>query len=207
MVNRHGKETKEKPKLLLTVEELARIRKLNKRRAKDMEKEVCKYLGASRTPMSGAGFVKGDGILYLPNDQGIAVIECKVSSALHSTYGADISIQTKWIEKLISDTSALKGLGARFGFIVLRWHTWRERAVLIPTMYLPIIEKLLDVTIPRNDTIVSGYTKIGKPMAGIHFFRIKFKDRIGSTLTTAKGDCYITTLEQLKEWIDNVQNI
>lgn len=207
MVKRNERTPLKQNKLLKTPDELAKIRRLNKSRAKSMEKEVCKFLGADRTPMSGAGFVKGDGILPLPNDMGIAVIECKVSEATHDTKGPFIRLQVEWVEKLRSDTDALKALGARFGFIVLKWHTWREKAVCIPVEYIPRIEKIIQREIPRNGIVMRAYTKDNKPNTFIAMYRKEYLESIGGTIQTRHGDLYLTSIEQLKEWLNNVPNL
>lgn len=196
MVRRNDKTPTPKPKLLLTEEELSRMRRLNKQRAKQMEKEVCSYLGASRTPMSGAGFVKGDGIMYLPNDAGIAVLECKVSSKLHKKMGPQLFIMAEWITKLREDTDALKGLGARFGFLVTKWHTWREKAVYIPIEHIPAIENIAQTSIIPNGILVDGtrYKSYG-------MLRSQYLRSIGGILRMKTGDLLITNIEQIKEWL------
>lgn len=207
MVKRNDKTPLRQQKILKTPEELATIRRLNKSRAKSMEKEVCKYLGADRTPMSGAGFVKGDGILPLPNDMGIAVIECKVSEAFDNKKGPFIRVRLEWIGKLRSDTEALKSLGARFGFIVLKWHTWKEKAILIPVEYIPRIEKIIGVSLPRSDKVFSAYKKNGQSNTFVPMYRKDYLESIGGTILTAQGDLYITSIELLKGYLQNVSNL
>ena len=198
MVNRKDTTPLPKQRLLLTKEELKAIYKLNKQRAKVMEREVCRYLGASRTLMSGAGSEKGDGFY-----QNVIVIECKVSSALHRSLGPTIRVQVDWIRKLKKDVDAMRSLGARLGILVLKYHTWREKIICIPVEYLPELEALSGVLIPEAKEIVPlGYSAKGKALVGISISRVLALQLVGSVVATAAGDFYITTIDVLKGWLE-----
>ena len=120
-----------KPKRVFTKEELAKIRATNKRRAKEMERDVTKRLNGRRTPMSGAGMIKGDGIVYLPHDGGLCVLECKLTERVHQTQGPIIALQVRWFDKLLADVSAMKGLGAKFGILIIKFVYIREMYVFV----------------------------------------------------------------------------
>ena len=106
-------------------EQLAKVRKLNKSRAKDMERTVTKRLNGDRVPMSGAGFIKGDGIVYLPDNQGFMSVECKLSAGIGKD-GAQIVFVEKWIPKLQQDCESMRGIGCKFGFFILKYMFHKE---------------------------------------------------------------------------------
>lgn len=138
---------KRRPKRLFTKEDLDKIRSRNKDRSKDMERKVTARLNGKRTPMSGAGMVKGDGIVYLPNNNGLCVLECKVTSRLHDTQGPRVLLQSLWFDKLQRDTQAMKGLGAKFGILIIKFLHIREMYCFVHTDDIKKIEEYLSVTI------------------------------------------------------------
>jgi len=143
-----------KPKRLLTKEDLATIRRLNRERAKRMERDIARKLGASRTPMSGAGMIKGDGIIYLPNDAGIVVLECKLSSSTSEAGEPQIPFIAGWLTKLQKDVAAMRSLGARFGMLILKFHSYRDMYVMIHIDDLSLVEKSLDIRVPPHTDIM-----------------------------------------------------
>jgi hypothetical protein len=153
-----------KIKRVLSKEQANKIRRLNKDRAKRMEKDVTQKLNGRRTPMSGAGFIKGDGIVYLPHNQGIAMVECKVSSVTDKK-GPYINVYGTWLLKLREDTQAMQSIGARFGFFVWKFLHVTPMFVLIPEASIPVVEETLGLVVPlQNDTIFTlgtGYTRFG----------------------------------------------
>jgi hypothetical protein len=97
----------------------AKINKVNRDRAKFMERRVAKFLCGNRVPGSGAftGY-KGDGKIRMKNDH-FFLIECKLSANNHKLYGKGIPFLAKWLEKHINDTNAMKCV---FGIFVLHHH-------------------------------------------------------------------------------------
>lgn len=98
-------------------EEIRKRNNTNKARSKNQERNIARYLGATRVPMSGAGMLKGDGLWNSP--QGLLIYECKYSAAHHAKYGWTLRVQYDWITKLDKDVAAMK---ARFGFLVVSFY-------------------------------------------------------------------------------------
>jgi hypothetical protein len=101
--------------------------------------------------MSGAGYLKGDGIWNSP--LGFIIYECKTSSGVHAQYGPVNRFSQKWIYKLDSEAEAMKAVlyffvfhyhGQKGGFknnlVVMREHfcenlleeMYRDQAVVVP---------------------------------------------------------------------------
>lgn len=190
-----------KNKILLTDEERAYIRRMNRQRAKLMERQVMRELGATRTERSGAGYIKADGFLQLPYNLGLALIECKVSAAINDQKGPAVAFAHTWVEKLQNDVKATAGLGARFGFFVIKWHSWREKIVLLNTLDIPLISELFDVEIKPTHTLVLGFKDNGLPLRYTFLYHREMVKNIGAEIEIPTGKLYITTIEHMKEII------
>lgn len=151
---------KRKQKRIFTKEDLDKIRSRNKDRSKDMERKVTARLNGRRTPMSGAGMVKGDGIVYLPNDNGLCVLECKVTSRLHPTQGPRVLLQSLWFDKLQRDTQAMKGLGAKFGILIIKFLHIREMYCFVHTDDIKKIDEYLNVSIEFDGAVLNPNEKV-----------------------------------------------
>jgi hypothetical protein len=94
------------------------INRLNRQRAKAMEKRVARYLDGVQTPQSGAGSAKGDILIDFKNRPGKYMIECKMTS----TRVKDIpkmQISKSWIPKMKKDAYAMRAL---FPILVYHYH-------------------------------------------------------------------------------------
>src|SRR6185436_28311 len=99
---------------------------LNRSRARRMEDRVAKFLGGNRVPMSGAGSLKGDGLVYTPI--GLLVLECKVTSGGGPAGPTLYFPACRWMTKLESDTKALKG---KFGILIIHYHGTNQDYVVM----------------------------------------------------------------------------
>ena len=151
---------KRRPKRLFTKEDMDKIRSRNKDRSKDMERKVTARLNGRRTPMSGAGMIKGDGIVYLPNDNGLCVLECKVTSRLHPTQGPRVLLESLWFDKLQRDTQAMRGLGAKFGILIVKFLHIREMFCFILSTEIDKIEQYLDIKIELDGAVLNPNEKV-----------------------------------------------
>lgn len=95
-------------------QEIRKRNNTNRQRSRNQERQIAKYLGGQRIPMSGAGMLKGDGLWNSP--LGLIVYECKYSAAHNPTYGKALRFQHEWIEKHERD---MKSMGTDLGFIVI----------------------------------------------------------------------------------------
>ncbi len=126
------------------ISDFARMRKesivkrnnTNKRRSKEMERRIAKYLGGRRVPFSGAGDVKGD--VLVNSKYGMCIIECKLSEAWNGYYDCpEIKLAFAWLDKLFTE---VKHMGARFGALVFHYHNVREDYVMIEQDWLRILD-------------------------------------------------------------------
>ena len=141
-------------------EQAAKVRKLNKTRSKDMERTVTKRLNGDRVPMSGAGFIKGDGIVYLPDNQGFMSVECKLSGGI-GKYGPQILFIEKWIGKLQQDCNSMRGIGCKFGFFILKYMFHKEMWCIFLDEDLSKFEQYFSAQIKEREGIHNLDTKKG----------------------------------------------
>lgn len=94
------------------------INRLNRQRAKAMEKRVARYLDGTQTPQSGAGSAKGDILIDFVNRPGKYMIECKLS-ADRKKDKPTIRIFKYWIDKMIKDAKSMRAL---FPILVYHYH-------------------------------------------------------------------------------------
>ncbi len=94
------------------------INRRNRMRAKEMERRLAKVFYGHRTPMSGAGYVKGDCNLPLPNNAGAFMVECKLSSM--RTLGKPFfTIFSDWFPKIEREYKAMR---SKFGMLAIHFH-------------------------------------------------------------------------------------
>jgi len=98
-------------------EQISKRNNTNKARSKRQEREIAKFLGAQRVPMSGAGMLKGDGIWNTP--LGLIIYECKYSAGHNAKLGWSLRLQHDWFNKLQRDVDSMN---ARFGFLALTFY-------------------------------------------------------------------------------------
>lgn len=94
------------------------INRLNRQRAKAMEKRVARYLDGTQTPQSGAGSAKGDILIDFRYRPGKYMIECKMSALLKNST-PKFQLTKAWIPKMIKDAKAMRAL---FPILVYHYH-------------------------------------------------------------------------------------
>jgi hypothetical protein len=104
------------------------INKLNKDRAKNMERQIARDLGGTRTPMSGAAqFVKGDVSVELV--RGIYfIVECKLSSMIAERNGPILRLQFSWLKKIKDEARIMR---AQFGITIIKFMHQSEYFVVV----------------------------------------------------------------------------
>lgn len=103
----------------------------NKRIGQRYEKTILSKLGALRVPFSGAGQIKGDGLLQTP--YGTALVECKYQTRKKKQFPIhSFSFDISWVKKLVMDTAAMR---ARFGMLVFHVELDAYHYALIPAEY------------------------------------------------------------------------
>lgn len=105
------------------------INRLNRQRAKAMEKRVARYLDGTQTPQSGAGSAKGDILIDFTNRPGKYMIECKLSADRQKDKPT-IRIFKYWIPKMIKDAKSMRAL---FPVLVYHYHDVAGDFVIIET--------------------------------------------------------------------------
>lgn len=103
------------------------INRLNRQRAKAMEKRVARYLDGLQTPQSGAGSAKGDILIDFTGRPGKYMIECKLSSALQRGI-PKMQISKSWITKMNKDAKAMRAL---FPVLVYHYHDRQGDYVIV----------------------------------------------------------------------------
>lgn len=108
-------------------EERRERNRLNRQRAKTMERRIAKLLGGDRTPQSGAGNSKGDVTVMFANRPGRFVIECKLTELLDRD-GPSITISKAWLNKIHQEAEQMNAV---FGILIYRYHGRPDDFVLI----------------------------------------------------------------------------
>ena len=168
-----------------------RQNKRNKDRSKSMERRIAQFLGGNRVPMSGAGSLKGDGLVYF--DRGLYIIECKSSSMITNQKRPKMRINFEWLTKLESDVRAMR---ARFGILVMHYHRTRHNYVVMRLDWFR--EYVNDVT-----PVADGYITTKN---GINLEKDKLDKHRGDnpviSLTTPFGEYVIMLIEDFKAWLE-----
>jgi len=133
------------------------ITRTNKRRSKEMERNVAKILGGNRIPMSGAGCLKGDGLVY--SKYGLIIVECKLSSLIetHRSKNPDLKFNYyfDYMVKLNTDVHSMK---AKFGIIVFHyWNTRNNYVIIAEDVYRNILKQdsNFPVMVTKNKSLFS----------------------------------------------------
>jgi hypothetical protein len=181
---------KRKYRPVLTKEERTKINATNRNRARAMEIRIARYLRGKRTPMSGAGSIKGDVLVH--TDRGLCVVSCKLSAALTRTSEPYINLRFSWFDELYKDKAALTSLGARFGILVIHWHGFRDDLVFIPIQYLAAIttKPLLHLPGYELKAGVQSY-RLQREIAVNHVFHIW---KMGDTSAVLLPIAYVKSL-------------
>lgn len=170
--------------------------RLNRQRAKTMERRIAKYLGGDRTPQSGAGSSKGDVTVMFANRPGRYVIECKLTE-LFDHYGPSITISKAWLAKIHKE--ALQ-MNAVFGVLIYRYHGRPDDYVLIRAQDL---RKIYKEELPVGSEL--SFDNKTKTFAMPLQRSILCKQVTGVTCLTINFVLYyLMTLERFKEIVDQV---
>lgn len=171
--------------------------RLNRQRAKTMERRIAKYLGGDRTPQSGAGNSKGDVTVLFTNRPGRYVIECKLTE-LFDRHGPSITISKAWLAKIHREAEQMNAV---FGMLVYRYHGKPDDFVLIRTQDMrkvlkSPVEAVSDLSFDNLKT-----KTFAMPLAR----SLVCKEGTGLTCVTIDFVLYyLMTLERFKELIDEV---
>lgn len=103
------------------------INRLNRQRAKAMERRVARYLDGLQTPQSGAGSAKGDILIDFTGRPGKYMIECKLSSVRQKGI-PKMQLAKSWIAKMNKDAKAMRAL---FPVLVYHYHDKQGDYVLV----------------------------------------------------------------------------
>lgn len=202
-------------KPLTSEEELKKTRReinaTNRRRAKDMERRVARYLKGKRVPSSGAiAGMKGD--CKIPLEKGFYLVECKLS-AQEDKGLAKIPLQLTWFDKIIKDSISMD---ARFGVLVIHFHGKKQDYVFVPSNAMRLLAMhskfAFDVDYIRNDIIPRDITTVGEKKRSTYDL---FEHKLISSLITVHGfQCtafrmqdgvwHIFSLEQFRDLVDGI---
>lgn len=167
----------------------------NKRRARQMEQRVAKYLKGNRIPMSGAGSIKGD-CMVMRDRLGMILIECKTSAAVDKYGNPQIRIDFRWLEKLAKD---VKSTNAKMGVLVFHYKDGRTDYVIVDDAWYvklagkPIAQAVTFYGDKRNGTIMKQAV-VEKALAD--------GPEGAAKLSTQYGDYTILTLPALRDLLD-----
>lgn len=138
----------------------------NRRRAKEMERNVAKYLEGLRVPYSGSGVQKGD-CDVVTDKIGRVFIECKYSAGRHKTGEPNIRIDFRWLDKMATDAVSMR---AKFAALVFQYHNVRlSKYVIVPLKVF--------VTYDNAERLINASIIDAKNQSGINLLK--------STLDTA----------------------
>lgn len=101
--------------------------KLNKDRAKRMERELAKALDGDRTPMSGAGSQKGD-VKLRNTPLGNIYVEAKYSAMRDKNNRPYITLQAIWFRDMIANAIKMKD---NLAILIVQFHR-RGKYVFLP---------------------------------------------------------------------------
>ena len=158
----------------------AKQAKLNKDRGNRMERDVAKYLNRNRvlqtrrTPMSGAGWIKGDNHVPLSYPPDFVLISCKTSEQYHELHGPYIPFKRLWFDELARDIAAMRSIGCKFGIIVVKYHGRRKEELFtfVSMSDAAIIQAQLDITLPSEyEPKVTGFKKDNSALGSWRMFR------------------------------------
>lgn len=194
------------------------INATNRRRSKDMERRVAKYLRGTRVPASGAiAGMKGDCVIPLVS--GFYLVECKLSAAQNETDNhPKIILNMNWFDKIIQDA---KSMGAKFGVLVIHFHSRKRDYVFIPShamQYLALKSKHgFDIDLIRNDVNPTDLSTLNNRRRTIYTL---YQNKLEESLITVRGYqaasylfsskdtgtalWYVIPLEQYRDLLENV---
>jgi len=175
--------------------------RLNRQRAKAMERRIAKYLGGDRTPQSGAGTTKGDVTVLFTSRPGRYLIECKLTE-LFDRHGPSISISKAWLSKIHLEAQQMNAV---FGMLVYRYHGRQDDYVLIRSADLrKVVKDLTDAVVESSNMLDFSKTK-AKTFAMPLARSLLCKEPPGQVCVMIDYVVYyLMTLERFKELIEDV---
>lgn len=188
------------------------INAINRRRAKEMERRVAKFLKGNRVPASGAMMgMKGDCYIPLVNS-GQYLVECKLSA--HKAYDAPtIILDLRWFDKILKDT---KSMNARFGILVIHYHGMKEDYVFVDTSGMRLIAMHsvhgLTVDAIRYEIKPLDISKINNKTRSMYGLQQKVLENMFVTVRGFKAAAFIVSsgvwyVFKLSEFRDLMENV
>lgn len=193
------------------------INATNRRRAKEMERRVAKFLNGLRIPMSGAAAnFKGDITVDFVNNPGKYIIECKLSDDLSGSNLPQLVIELKWFAKMQKEAAAMR---AKFAVLVIHYHGLRDDYVFVRTDHLDwlftksiradVINAIIAARIDAKDIMRFGNGKLRTLFAleqrviEDQLFRVINGYKVGA-VNTPDGTYYVFELKQFRELMEGV---
>jgi hypothetical protein len=171
--------------------------RLNRQRAKTMERRIAKLLGGDRTPQSGAGNSKGDVTVMFANRPGRFVIECKLTELIDRD-GPSITISKAWLTKIHLEAEQMNAV---FGVLIYRYHGRPEDYVLIRAKDMQkVIKRPIETTTDLTFNNLKAKT-FAMPIAR------SLLCKLGSGIACVTIDYvvyYLMTLDLFKELVDEI---
>lgn len=184
------------------------INATNRRRAKDMERRVARYLKGMRVPSSGAiAGMKGDCKIPIVGGEEHYYVECKSSAQLA------FPLTMLWFDKVLIDTVAMD---ARFGILVIHFHGKKQDYVFVPSRAMSFLATRsihgLAIDLIRNDVIPRDIILAGNKMRRVLSL---YEESLMQSLITVRGFrttaflmesgvWYVFTLEQFRDLMEDV---
>jgi hypothetical protein len=207
----------QRTKPLTSEYELKKTRKeinaINRRRAKNMERDVAYYLKGKRVPSSGAiAGMKGDCTIPLESG-GFYIVECKMSANQDKSGNSCIILSLEWFNKVVKDA---RSMSAKFGVLVIHYFGKKQDYVFVSSSTLrymaaksihePAINKIIDVVKPIDISTVSGRMR--------SVYKLVEKDLLSAFIPVwgfscaaynmSSGVWYVFTLEQYRDLLEGV---
>jgi hypothetical protein len=215
------KERKIKRSIPLTSEvQFVRTRKeinaTNRRRGKEMERRVAKFLDGARTPMSGAAAkFKGDVTVDFINNPGKYIIECKLSDGTNGSNQPQVVLQLKWFAKIQQEAAAMR---AKFGVLIIHYHGFKNDYVFVrsdhldwiftKSKYSMIIDTIIGLRIIPKDIMRFANGKLrtlyGMEMREIEQMMIVVEGFRVAAVNTPDGTYYIFDLQQFRDLMEGI---
>lgn len=171
--------------------------RLNRQRAKTMERRIAKLLGGDRTPQSGAGNSKGDVTVMFANRPGRFVIECKLTELLNRD-GPSMTISKAWLSKIHQEAEQMNAV---FGVLIYRYHGKPDDFVLIRSKDM---RKVLKRPVETTAELTFNNTKV-KTFAMPIARSLVCKEGSGIACVTIDYVVYyLMTLDLFKELIEEI---
>lgn len=167
----------------------------NKRRGKQMERRVAKYLGGHTVPMSGAGAIKGDGMVQHER-VGYLFIECKMSAAIAANGEQRLLLQHSWLDKMQIEAEVMN---ARFPILVFHHHGALQDYVLIRTDHFI---KYFNSHATDPETIINNSAKKYWPAIKAQLERLFGDYTVLVGFVTDTNTYILCTLRYFKELLD-----